>query len=130
MKTRIEPMRAQDDLDDLFATARHTPVRPSAALLDRVLADGLEAQPRPQPAPVMRPPAVPAAGPWSRLAALFGGAAALAGMGTAAAAGLLIGFAQPGNLAILGATLGDAMLGAPLETVELVPSVDGFLGGN
>ena len=97
----IEPMRAQDDLDDLFATARNMPVRPSAALLDRVLADGLDVQPRRSCTP-MRPPAVASAGPWSRLAALFGGAGALAGMGTAAAAGLLIGFAQPGNLAILG----------------------------
>ncbi|NBE06400.1 dihydroorotate dehydrogenase [Rhodobacter sp. CCP-1] len=119
-------MRAQDDLEDLFATARHMPVRPSAALLDRVLADGLDAQPRPHTAPLMRPPAAAAGGLWSRLAALFGGAGALAGMGTAAAAGLLIGFAQPSNLA----TLEDAMLGSPLETVELVPSVDGFLVGN
>lgn len=126
MAKRIEPMGEQDNLDDLFAAARRTPASPSEALMARVLADAQEAQPRPRPRPVEPQQRVARPGPWVRLAALFGGAGALAGMGTAAAAGFLIGIAQPGSLAVLG----DAMLGTPLETVELVPSVDGLLGWN
>jgi hypothetical protein len=123
-------MGGPDNLDDLFATARRTPAPPSEALMARVLADALEAQPRPRPRAAeqqlrdARPGVRP--GLWVRFAALFGGAGALAGMGTVVAAGFLIGFVQPGSLAVLG----DAMLGTPLETVELVAGVDGFLGGN
>lgn len=125
MAMRTDGMQERDSLDDLFAEARGTPVPPSEALMVRVLADALEAQPRAVPRlPVPRPAPVP--GPWRRIVALFGGVGALAGMGTAAAAGLLIGFVQPGSLAVLG----DAVLGTPLETVELMASVDGLLGGN
>ena len=126
MTTRIEPMREQDNLDDLFAEARRAKVPPSDALMARVLADALETRPRAQPVATPVRPVAHRAGPWARLGSLFGGFGALAGMGTAATAGLFIGFAQPGSLAILG----DAVLGTPLETVELVASVDGLLGEN
>ena len=114
----------RDALDDLFAEARRTPPLPSETLMARILADAKEMQPR-AALPMSMPPA---RGPgfWMRLSGLFGGAGALAGMGTAAAAGLFIGFAQPVDLSVLG----DAVLGAPLETVELMPSVDTLLGGN
>ena len=122
MQGRNGPER--DGLDDLFAEARGTTPLPSEALMARVLADAMEVQPRAVRAVapvVMRGP-----GMWARLSALFGGAGALAGMGTAAMAGLFIGFVQPEGLSVLG----DAVLGTPLETVELVSSVDALLGGN
>ena len=115
---------ARDGLDDLFAEARSTTRPPSEALMARVLADAMEAQPKAVVAVV--PASVRGPGVWSRLAALFGGAGALAGMGTAAMAGLFIGFVQPESLSVLG----DAVLGTPLETVELVSSVDALLAGN
>jgi hypothetical protein len=115
---------ARDGLEDLFAEARRTTQPPSGSLMARVLADAMESQPKAvvAVAPVM----VRGPGVWSRLAALFGGAGALAGMGTAAMAGLFIGFVQPEGLSVLG----DAVLGTPLETVELVSSVDALLAGN
>jgi hypothetical protein len=125
MAMKIEGMQEGEGLDDLFAEACVTAVQPSDALMARVLADALDAQPRAM-APASAARVVPAAGLWMRLVGLFGGAGALAGMGTAAVAGLLIGFAQPGGLA----ALGDAMLGPPLETVELFASVDALLVGN
>lgn len=112
------------DLDDLFAEARAKPHAPSEALLARVLTDAMAEQPKSAPpVAVMRARRV---GLWTRLAAVFGGTGALAGMGTAAAAGLFIGFVQPVDLS----ALGDAVLGTPLETVELIPNVGTFLDGN
>jgi hypothetical protein len=123
MRTGTEAMQGRDDLDDLFAQARSAGPVPSEALMARVLADALAEQPKPVvavPVAVVRPE-----GLWSRLAALFGGAGALAGIGSAAAAGLFIGYVQPSGLS----TLGEAVLGTPLETVELMPDVDGLLAG-
>jgi hypothetical protein len=114
-------MQDRDDLDDLFAAARASRPVPSEALMARVLADALAEQPRPAVVPRL----VPRLGLWSRLAAVFGGPGALAGIGSAAAAGLFIGYVQPSGLSVLG----DAVLGTPLETVELMPDVDGLLAG-
>ncbi len=115
-------MTRPDDLDDLFAAARtHAPV-PADALMARVLADAMAEQPRPRAVPVA---AIRRVGMVARLAGVFGGAGALAGMGTAAVAGLLIGYVQPSGLGVLG----DAVLGAPVETVELVPDVGSLLAG-
>ena len=116
--------QGQDALDDLFAVARRTTPPPSEALMARVLADAMEMQPKAVVA--LAPVMLRGPGVWARLAALFGGAGALAGMGTAAMAGLFIGFVQPEGLSVLS----DAVLGTPLETVVLVSSVDALLGGN
>ncbi len=126
--TGTEAMQDRDDLDDLFAAARASRPVPSEALMARVLADALAEQPRPAVAAapvVVVPRLVPRLGLWSRLAAVFGGPGALAGIGSAAAAGLFIGYVQPSGLSVLG----DAVLGTPLETVELMPDVDGLLAG-
>ncbi|ESW59196.1 MAG: hypothetical protein Q27BPR15_18930 [Rhodobacter sp. CACIA14H1] len=114
-------MQRPDDLDELLAAARDHAPAPSDALMARVLADALAEQPAPRPAVAV----VAQAGVLSRLASVFGGMGALAGMGTAAAAGLLIGYVQPSGLDLLG----DAVLGAPVETVELVPDVATLLAG-
>lgn len=127
MTTRREGMMPETGLDDLFAEARAVRAVPSEALMARVLADALAEQPK-AAVPVMS--AVPAGrtqtGLWARLAWAFGGVGGLAGMGTAAVAGLFIGFVQPSGFA----GIEDAMLGTPLETVELIPSMDALLDGN
>lgn len=123
MRTGTEAMQDRDDLDDLFATARVSRPVPSDALMARVLADALAEQPK--AARTVPLAAVPPAGLWSRVVGLFGGVGALAGIGSAAAAGLFIGYVQPAGLSVLD----DAVLGTPLETVELMPDVDGLLAG-
>lgn len=124
MRTGNRAMERRDDLDDLFAAARADAPAPSGALMARVLADALAEQPRPvMPVPVAAP--MRRGRVLSRLAALFGGAGALAGMGTAAVAGLLIGYVQPSGLV----AVGDAVLGSPIEVVDLMPDVDTLLVG-
>lgn len=122
MATRTEAMTQEDRLEDLFAAARAAPPVPSEALMARVMAEALAEQPRPagRVAPATRPRLL------ARMVWALGGSGVLAGMGTAAAAGLYIGFVQPSGLA----GLHEAVLGVPLETVELVPSVGAFLDGN
>ena len=77
-----------DDLDLLLATAAKRPLVPSEALMERVLADGLAQQPQ---APSFRTVAAPQPGFFARLASVFGGPPALAGLGTAAVFGLILG---------------------------------------
>ena len=113
------------DLDDLLATAATRRMAPSDALMARVLADAMAEQPRAVQVQPSRPRAA-SPGLWSRLAELFGGGGALAGIGTAAVAGVVIGFAQPAGLG----ALTEAVWGTPLETVELIPSVETLFAGN
>ena len=127
MTTRREGMMPETGLDDLFAEARAARPVPSEALMARVLADALAEQPRAVvPAVAVLPAGRAQTGLWARIVWAFGGVGALAGMGTAAVAGLFIGFVQPVGLA----GIEDAMLGTPLETVELIPSMDALLDGN
>ena len=127
MTTRHEDGMTEAGLDDLFAEARAARPVPSEALMARVMAEALAEQPRGAAVVASAVPQTgPGAGLWARLVWAFGGAGALAGMGTAAAAGLYIGFVQPVGLS----GIEEAMLGTPLETVELIPSVDALLGGN
>lgn len=109
-----------DDLDTLFAMARAAPPVPSDALMARVLADAVAHQPAPRPVAAPRVALPALGGMWHRLADLFGGAGALAGMGGAAVAGLVLGFVQPEGLS----ALSDTVLGGALDSVALMPSVD------
>ena len=121
---RRQDGQAEAGLDDLFTAARAARPAPSEALMARVLTDALAEQPRAvrhAPGPRLRGP-----GLWARLVWALGGSGALAGMGTAAVTGLFLGLVQPAGLA----GLDEAMLGVPLETVELVPGIDGLLEGN
>jgi hypothetical protein len=120
-----EMTQGKSDLDDLFATAAGQRMAPSDALMARVLADAMAEQPRAVQVQPSRPRAA-SPGLWARLAAVFGGGGALAGIGTAAVAGVVIGFAQPAGLG----TLTEAVWGTPLETVELIPSVETLFAGN
>lgn len=101
----------QDDLDDLLARAARRPEVPSDALMERVLADALALQPQ---APAFRPAARP--GFLARLAGLFGGPPALAGLGTAAVFGLAMGYLSPTTL--------DYLTGASTETADFFPEAD------
>ncbi len=105
----------QDDLDDLLAAAARRPVQPSEALMERVLADALALQPA--TVPVFRP-ALPAPRPGllARLAAVFGGPPALAGLGTAAVFGLALGYLSPTTM--------DYLTGASADTAEFFPETD------
>jgi hypothetical protein len=106
--------KMQDDLDDLLASAARRPAVPSEALMERVLADALALQPQAPAfraaAPVTRP------GLLSRLAGVFGGPPALAGLGTAAVFGLALGYLSPTTL--------DYLTGASTDTAEFFPEAD------
>lgn len=104
------------DLDGLFALAARDRPLPSPALMDRVLADALAAQPQPA-----GPRARPAQAPQSllaRLAAAFGGAPVLAGVFSAAVAGVALGYLNPASMDVLTGGL------TGTETLELFPSAD------
>lgn len=116
-------MMQDHDLDALFTAARANSPAPSDALMARVLADALEHQPQARPMTNPPAPAPQRGGFWHALLSLFGGAGAMAGMGGAAVAGLLIGYVQPTGLA----SLSDALLGGTVDTVQLMPSVDPLL---
>lgn len=78
-----------DALEDLFAAARANPPRVSADLQARVLAD----------AEALMPKANSLKLPWHRaLWQLFGGAAGLSGLATAAAVGIWVGVAPPAGM--------------------------------
>lgn len=122
-------MQNRDDdlssLDALFAQARDDRPLPSAGLMERVLADALSHQPVPRPV-VARPVSQQKTGWLDGLLALFGGAGALAGMGSAAVAGLMLGFIQPAGLSDMTASL----WGSGIDSVSLMPSVDTLIAGD
>lgn len=104
----------QDDIDDLLAVAARRPLVPSEALMERVLADALALQPE---TTTFRPAApAPRPGVLARLAAVFGGAPALAGLGTAAVFGLVLGYYSPTTL--------DYLTGASADATEFFPGAD------
>ena len=116
-------MMTDHDLDSLFAAARADSPAPSAALTTRVLADADAAMVR-TPAAKIAPTSASGAGAslWTKLAALFGGAGAVAGMATATVAGFYIGFAQPMNNGLL-----PAVLGGEIAELEMMPGLDALL---
>jgi hypothetical protein len=112
-----------DDLDDLFASAKVGVVQPSDALMARVLADADAVQIAMQQRVVT--PVVEKTGFLAGLAALFGGAGVLAGVGSAAVAGLFLGFVQPSGLG----SVSDLWVTASVDQIELMPGVEAVLAG-
>lgn len=110
-----------DDLDDLFAGLKARPPAPSDALMSRVLADAAALQPK----TVAPPRAAPARGGlWSSFTAMFGGAGAVAGLASAAIAGVAIGLVAPTPADALTA----ALWGNSSDTaVDLIPGIDEVL---
>ncbi|NEX45763.1 dihydroorotate dehydrogenase [Rhodobacter sp. ETT8] len=111
-------------MDDLFALARSQPPQPDGDFMARMLADAYACQPaapaRLAPAPSR---AVSRPGVWARLAAALGGALAVAGIGSAAMAGLVIGYVQPESVVSFAGTIGFG-LG---ESLDLLSGFDGLL---
>jgi len=103
------------ELEALFAEAAGAPVVPSAALLDRVMADA----DRISGARGQRAPARP--GWLAALIATLGGWPAVAGLATATVAGIWIGYAAPDTLNQL--TDGYLAVGS-YEFGDLLPAVD------
>lgn len=110
------------DLDDLFAAARaHAPLE-DAALQARIYADGLRLQP--QPKLVARRTASGKFGWWAALSNALGGKRGLAGLGTAAAAGVMLGFVQPTSVL----ALTEAFFAVQtVDEVDLMPGIDAIL---
>lgn len=108
-----------DDLDDLLAGASRALVQPSEALMARVLADAADLQAR----PVGVAAVVPRAGWLAGLAALFGGAGSLVGVGSAAVVGLFFGFVQPDGLG----AVSDMWAVGSVDQVDLMPQLDVLL---
>lgn len=107
------------DLDALLALAANRSPQPSEALLDRVLADALAEQ-QAQARPVARfAPAPAPAGFFARLAGFFGGGPMLAGVVSAAVAGVAVGYLNPATLDLL-----TGGMAASAETLDLFPSAD------
>lgn len=116
-----------DELDAVFASAKAEAMQPSQDLMRRVLADAAALQPRPAPSlGSVRNPVPESGGFWAALAALFGGAGALAGVGSAAVAGLFIGFVQP---AAFDTVTGLLVSTATIDQIDLIPDVDALLTG-
>lgn len=107
------------DLDDLFSNAKAGALQPSDALMQRVLADADREQPQAQT--VARSTAS-SAGFWAGLAGLFGGGGVLAGIGSAAVAGVFLGFVQPTSIT----SLADAWA-TNSTALELMPGIDALL---
>lgn len=110
------------DLDDLFAKARLTEPPESTALMARVYADALRLQP--QAAPVLRPVVVSNSGWWKTLSNALGGKRGLTGLGTAAVAGVMLGFVQPTSVLALTESFFAA---STVDEVDLMPGIDAIL---
>ena len=116
-------MSERDPLDDLFAEARQNPPQPSDGFLARVLADAEAEQPRMAVAPPR--PGVVKTGFWSSLFAALGGAAAVAGVSSAAMVGLVVGYIQPEALVDLASTYGIAESSG--GSFDLLPGYESLL---
>lgn len=106
----------ENDLDDLFNEARAQPVVVPAIVIQRVLADAQAEQAR------FRRPVAPLRNRWAALLQLVGGGGGLAGMATAALAGIVIGLVQPvedGAIATL--------LGSEASDFDLMPGIEELL---
>jgi hypothetical protein len=94
------PGREDDALAPFFAAARRDAPAVPEALMAAILADARDSLPPVRARPLGR---------WQRLRSALGGWPSLAGLGTAAAAGLALGLLFPAGLARLDDALGGAL---------------------
>jgi len=111
------------DLDGLLSLAARQPAQPTDALMNRVLADALALQPKTMAA--ARRPEPPQKGLFGRLAAVFGGASVMAGVFSAALAGVAFGYLDPATTDILTGGLSGGLAGT--EALDLFPAADFLL---
>jgi hypothetical protein len=117
-------MMDDKDLDQFFASARESRPVPSTDLMARVLTDAYEAQPTPvAPARSVAPPPSGVLRMFADLAQALGGKGALAGLGTAAIAGVWLGYSGPSGLD----WLTSALLSGGISDVEMIAVDDLFL---
>jgi hypothetical protein len=120
-------------LDSFFEAAIVAPPHPTDALMSRVLADGLAAQPLSEGIAGGYLHKQVRLSLWARMCAgagsALGGATGLAGLVTAALAGVWIGLANPAPLSAFEAlVLGESdTLDLGAELSDLLPSVDELL---
>jgi hypothetical protein len=112
------------ELDQMLADLGAVQPPVPDALMTRILADAAAVQDAVQ-AERPRPAANVVQGSlWGRIAAAVGGGKVLAGLGSAAVAGVVLGFAQPASLA----PLTSAVWGQGLDiSVDLLPADDDLL---
>lgn len=111
----------EHDLEDLFAEARAQVPRNTEPLLERVLADALQVQPRVD-RPFIR--AQDNSGFWANIISMVGGKTGLAGLGAATALGVVLGFVQPASLM----TLTDTFVAqTQIDEFDLIPDIDDIL---
>lgn len=123
-----------DDLEGLeafFAAGRSSAPELSDALMARILGDASVEQAHIQATRVARPAtaAAPRPNPWRVLIEVLGGRKAVAGLLTAALAGLWLGFSPPAQLSGLTQTVAQSVLGssASLDGLDLLPTLDTVL---
>jgi hypothetical protein len=115
-----------ESLDDLLAQRAAFAAQPMPvpdALMARILADAARQQPRPYPVAARHidPPKLTF---WQAVSDLFGGGGVLAGLATAACAGIYLGAVQPS--AITAVTL--ALVGSSaVDQLDFMPSIDSLL---
>ncbi len=122
--TMSSDRKDHDALEALFAEARETSIRPSDDFMVRLLADAVASQPAPKLLVPTRPKPRQQTGMLRRLVALLGGTVAVAGLGTAAMAGLVIGYVQPDPILMLADGFGVTVAG---EALDLLPAFDTLL---
>lgn len=113
------------DMEDLFAEARGRTAVVSPDLLGRVLADAYATQDDRAGVPTLAARSAPPRGLWLWFSGLLGGSTALAGLASAVVTGFMLGVFQPPILSGVTGVIWSQE--APLETVELIPSLDGWL---
>lgn len=116
-------MKEQVPLDDLFDLARRQTSDVSDQFMARVLADAEAVQSElvsPRTKRTERK-----AGLLSRLIAALGGAISVAGIGTAAMAGLVVGYVQPDAVATIADSYGVSVSGGDLD---IIPAYDTLFG--
>ncbi|PTW50978.1 dihydroorotate dehydrogenase [Rhodovulum kholense] len=122
-----DPRMNDHEIEALFAAARAERAEPSAALMARIMDDAMiAAAEAAAPRPVAPRPVAAQTGRRGLLAVLvaaIGGWPALAGVATAGVFGLWIGYAGPGDVGTLTATI----LGSAYGPNDLVPSLDTYL---
>lgn len=114
-------MTDHDDLETLFARARACPPAAGPDFLARLLEDADRMQPAAPARKMAQTTAVSRRGWLARLAQALGGAGALAGVGSAAMAGLVLGYVQPDALAALADSYS---IEAEVAGLDLMPGYD------
>ncbi|OUS39141.1 hypothetical protein A9Q94_00170 [Rhodobacterales bacterium 56_14_T64] len=112
--------KAMQELDDLFAAARHTPAPMPDRLTQAILADAVSARTE-GVAHVAEKQIRPRLGKWRQLLMAIGGLPALGGLAVAGAAGVWIGLSPPSFLPDPAQLVGysDSSTSVPYDSYDL-----------